>query len=231
MSGARSRRAPRGGRARWLTVLGLSVVAATTTAVVAAGLAAGSAPGADDASVRPVDRRAATSSSTASPGVRAGAAAPEAPRRVRLPSGRSVQVRPVSTTADGSLDLPGDVDVSGWWRGGSRLGDPFGSVLLAAHVDSVTEGLGPYAELLSVRPGDPVVLTSAHLRQRYVVSELRLLGKGPLSEHPWVYSASGPHRVTLVTCAGPYIRARGGYQQLAVVTATAVGGPVKRGAR
>ena len=230
MSGARARRASRGGRARWWAVLGLSAVVVTTTAVVAAG----SAPGAGDASVQPaqpVQRSAAARTSTASAGVRAGAAAPEAPRSVRLPSGRSVRVVPVSTTADGSLDLPGDVDVSGWWRGGSRLGDPFGSVLLAAHVDSVTEGLGPYAELLSVRAGDPVVLTSAHLRQEYVVSELRLLGKGPLSEHPWVYSAAGPHRVTLVTCAGPYVPRQGGYQQLAVVTATAVGGPVAQGAR
>ena len=32
-------------------------------------------------------------------------------------------------------------------------------------------------------------------------------------------------RVTLVTCAPPYDRARGGYQNLAVVTATPVQGP------
>ncbi len=36
-----------------------------------------------------------------------------------------------------------------------RLGDPFGSTLVAAHIDSKTQGLGPYAELLSVRGRRP----------------------------------------------------------------------------
>ena len=105
-------------------------------------------------------------------------------------------------------------------RGPLRLGAPL------AHVDSATEGLGPYAELLGVRPGQTVVLTSEHLRQEYAVSSLRLLDKGPLSQHAWVYSAKGPHRLVLVTCAGPFDPDRGGYQRLAVVTATAVGAPV-----
>jgi hypothetical protein len=166
---------------------------------------------------------------TAAAGIRTGAVSPEAPRGVRLPSGLLVPVRPVSTTADGVLDVPGDIEVAGWWRGGSRVGDPFGSVLVAAHVDSLTQGLGPFADLLSVRPGQSLELTTAHLSQEYVVSELRLVDKGPLSEHAWVYSARGPHRLTLVTCAGPFDAARGGYQQLAVVTATAVGQPGSRG--
>lgn len=80
-----------------------------------------------------------------------------------------------------------------------------------------------------MRAGQPIVLSSAHLRQKYVVSSLRLLAKGPLSAHPGVYSPSGPHRVTMVTCAGPYVPSKGGYQRLAVVTATAVGPPARRG--
>ena len=147
-----------------------------------------------------------------------------------LPSGRPVAVRSVSTTDDGTLDVPADIDVAGWWRGGSRIGDPFGSVLLAAHVDSTTQGLGPFVELLSVRAGQSIVLTSAHLSQEYVISELRLLDRGPLSEHPWVYAPDGPHRLTLVTCAGPDVPSLGGYQELAVVTATAVGAPVAKAA-
>ena len=157
-----------------------------------------------------------------------GSVAPEAPQRTLLPSGTEVPVVAVSTTRDGTLDVPSDVDVAGWWRGGSRLGDPFGSVLLSAHVDSEREGLGPYAELLGVRRGQKVVLTSDTLRQEYVVSSLRLLDKGPLSDHPWVYSPTGAHRLVMVTCAGPFDPSRGGYQNLAVVTATAVGEPTPR---
>lgn len=163
----------------------------------------------------------------AAAGRRTGALTPEPPQSAVLPSGRTVPVLPVSTTSDGTLDVPDDVNVSGWWRGGSRIGDPFGSTLLSAHVDSTTQGLGPYAELLTVRPGQSIVLTSENLRQEYVVSSLRLLDKGPLSAHPWVYSATGPHRLSMVTCAGPFIPSKGGYQQLAVVTATAVGPPTQ----
>ena len=84
-------------------------------------------------------------------GVGVGGARPS----VRLPSGTSVDVDAVSTTSDGLLDVPDDIRTAGWWRGGSRIGDPFGSTLIAAHIDSRTQGLGPYAELLRVRARRP----------------------------------------------------------------------------
>ena len=219
------------GRRRW--VRGLVVAAAACAVAVALAVAAGGAP-----RPAPVTRTSAATPAapaaaapvTAAAGVRAGAVAPEEPAAVLLPSGRSVPVRPVGTTPDGTLDVPGDIDVAGWWRDGSRVGDPFGSVLVAAHVDSTTQGLGPFAELLSVRAGQLVVLTSAHLTQEYVITELRLLDRGSLSEHPWVHAPSGPHRLTLVTCAGPFAASEGGYQRLAVVTATPVGRPTPRDA-
>ncbi len=74
------------------------------------------------------------------------------PGPLRLPSGRVVPVAAVSTTPAGVLDVPRDVRRAGWWRGGSRLGDPQGSTLVAAHVDSTTQGLGPFSELLGVGP-------------------------------------------------------------------------------
>ncbi|RYB93843.1 class F sortase [Nocardioides oleivorans] len=171
---------------------------------------------------------AASSAAPAAIGRRTGAATPEPPTRAVLPSGVDVPIVPVSTTDDGTLDVPGDITTAGWWRGGSRLGDPFGSTLVSAHVDSTTQGLGPYAELLTVRAGQRIELQSKHLRQSYVVSSLRLLDKGPLSDHPWVYSATGAHRLVMVTCAGPFVPAKGGYQRLAVVTATAVGRPTQK---
>lgn len=173
----------------------------------------------------------ATASSAAAPaaiGRRTGSVAPEPPTRAVLPSGVDVPIVAVSTDDDGMLEVPGDITTAGWWRGGSRLGDPFGSTLVSAHVDSTTQGLGPYAELLSVRAGQRIELQSAHLSQDYVVSSLRLLDKGPLLDHPWVYSATGPHRLVMVTCAGPFVPAKGGYQRLAVVTATAVGEPARK---
>jgi hypothetical protein len=158
-----------------------------------------------------------------SPARRTGAVRPERPRGIRLPSGIGVPVRPAETRPDGLLDVPADIRAAGWWKGGSRLGDPFGSVLLAGHVDSVTQGLGPYAELLSLRGGERVRVRSRHLEQWYVVRSLSLVPQGRLRRGSPIYSVSGRHRLTLVTCAPPYDRARGGYQRLAIVTARPVG--------
>ena len=54
---------------------------------------------------------------------------PEAPRSLRLPSGRVVPVHAVSTGRDGQLDVPDNPRSAGWWRGSSRVGDPSGKHL------------------------------------------------------------------------------------------------------
>jgi hypothetical protein len=153
---------------------------------------------------------------------------PERPVVVRLPGGVAVPVRPASTTRGGLLDVPDDIGVAGWWDGGARLGDPFGSTLVAAHVDSTTQGLGPFAALLSVAGGERIRLASAGLTQEFEVRSLRLVPQGPLTERAELFAASGPRRLTLVTCAPPYVRSRGGYQHLAVVTAVPVSAPTRR---
>ena len=174
---------------------------------------------------------ASASPSPATPARRAGVVA-EAPTQVRLPSGTRVAVKAVSTTADGLLDVPDDIRTAGWWRGGSRLGDPFGSTLIAAHIDSRTQGLGPYVQLLRVERGARIVVGSKHLVQRFAVTSLRLVPRASLADATDLFAPSGPRRLTLVTCAGPYLANRGGYQNLAVVTARPVAGPQRReGAR
>jgi hypothetical protein len=149
----------------------------------------------------------------------------EAPTAVRLPSGRTVPVLAVSTAPGGRLAVPDDIRLGGWWRGGSRIGDPFGSTLIAAHIDSKTQGLGPFAELLSARANQRVSVSTVHLRQEFAVRSLRLVRSSELANASWVFSPGGERRLTLVTCAPPYDDARGGYQNLAVVTATPVRGP------
>lgn len=153
------------------------------------------------------------------------APAAEAPLSATLPSGRSVSIAAVGTTADGLLDVPDDIRVAGWWRGGSRLGDPFGSVLVAAHVDSTTQGLGPFAELLTATAGARIRVQSRTLSRTYVMRSRRLVPQGDLADEAWIFDVSGEARLTLVTCAPPYDAARGGYQNLAVVTALPVDPP------
>ncbi len=206
------------------------VVTAAVVLVVGRGRSTGSARAGRDA--RP--GAASTSPSPtpleveAAPARRAGSVTPEDPAHLRLPSGRVVPVEAVSTTDAGVLDVPRDVRRAGWWRGGSRVGDPLGSTLVAAHVDSTTQGLGPFAELLGVSPDQRFVLTSRTLRQTFRTVSLRLVPRGPLGGHRWISAPAGRRRLVLVTCAPPYVPARGGYQNLAVVTALPVGLPSRR---
>jgi len=204
------------------------VLAATGILLAASGgcAATGSAESTADASGSPSSPAPAAAAEQVAPARRAhSVVAPESPASAVLRSGRRVRVNPVGTTGAGVLAVPEDVDVAGWWVGGSRLGDPFGSILVAAHVDSRGQGLGPFAELLTVDPGTRVRLASASLQQVFEVRSRRLVPQDSLVDDSWIFAATGSVRLTLVTCAPPYDASRGGYRNLAVITAVPLGPP------
>jgi hypothetical protein len=146
---------------------------------------------------------------------------PERPATITLASGTSMRVRPTATTATGALDIPRNIKQAGWWDGGSKLGDPFGAIVVAAHVDSFTQGLGRFAELLSMKPGDVIRLDSAHLSETFQVASAGLVPKSSISATSGEFSASGQSRLVLITCGGQYDSAHGGYQSNMVVVAVA----------
>jgi hypothetical protein len=151
----------------------------------------------------------------------------ERPTTIILPSGTRMRVRSSATSASGALGIPSDVKQSGWWDGSSKLGDPFGAIVVAAHVDSFTQGLGRFAEVLGMKPGDVVRLDSAHLRGSFQVASAELVPKASISATSGVFSANGQSRLVLITCGGQYDASRGGYQSNMVVVAIA-SSPVRR---
>ena len=194
--------------------------------IVVAALTVVAATGCDAAAERadPTTPPAVTGSADAP--ARAGVAraarsqvVPEAPRLLALPDGTVMRVDPARSGADGALDIPKDVNRAGWWTGGSRLGDPFGSIVLAAHVDSLTQGIGPIVGLLSARPGDRVTATGTRLSQRFRIRSVRLVERASLKRQAAVFSPRGAPRLVLITCAGPYDAAHGAYRDNLVVTA------------
>jgi LPXTG-site transpeptidase (sortase) family protein len=145
------------------------------------------------------------------------------PTRVTIPSvGVDAPVVPVGVTADGEMRLPRDVHRVGWYRFGPRPGEGSGSVVLAAHVDSRTDGLGVFAALRRAAPGDRVTVVTADGRATYRVVSRELLAKSrlPLAE---LFRRDGREVLTLVTCGGQYLRDAGGYQDNLVVTAVPIG--------
>jgi len=144
------------------------------------------------------------------------------PERLTLPGGAAAAVLPAQTV-DGELKVPEQVRHVGWWDGSSYAGDPFGSTVIAGHVDSATEGLGFFARLLRVEMGDTITLKGNGHRATYQVTSVQTVAKEALASDSQAFDQAGRHRLVLITCTGNYRRDRGGYDSNLVVIAKPVG--------
>lgn len=139
------------------------------------------------------------------------------PIRLRVPSiGLDATVRPVGVGDDGQMRLPADPRVLGWYRFGPAPGGR-GSVVLAGHVDSRRFGVGPLAALQTIAVGERIeVATGSDEVRFYRVDSIETFDRQALPAT--VFARTGPERLRLVTCTGPYLTDIGGYQQNLVVT-------------
>jgi len=177
----------------------------------------------------PPSRTSAQTSDPATPVLGRAASArrtppPDAvPSRVRIPAlGVDAAVDPVGVTRDGAVRIPRDPRRVGWYRFGPRPGGGVGSVVLAAHVDSRTQGLGAFYPLREADRGDRVVMTSTGGRRwtyRVVAREVFRKRALPLED---LFRRDGREVLTLITCGGPYLADAGGYQDNVVVSAVPV---------
>jgi LPXTG-site transpeptidase (sortase) family protein len=145
------------------------------------------------------------------------------PTEIRIPA---IDVRTavdvVGLDAIGQVEVPEDVSRAGWYRFSSKPGSGEGSTVIVAHVDGVDQGAGVFYDLRKVRPGDTVTLTRADERTvtyEVVAREVFDKDRVPLRE---LFSRSGPERLTLITCGGPFDPASLEYTDNVVVTAVPV---------
>ena len=129
-----------------------------------------------------------------------------------------------------SLTIPADIHTIGWWDGtvsdGSRTvhtdapapGQP-GVAVLAGHIDSATAGPGALYDLKDVAVGAVVeIVDSDHHVSKWEVSAPPLVtAKTALPPSLWV--TTGPPRLALVTCGGPFDSATGHYLDNVIVWA------------
>lgn len=155
-------------------------------------------------------------------GVVKGSFTPFRPTAIRLPSGTAAPVQAAGVHADGALDVPRDPGRVGWWTGGAQAGDPYGSVVLAGHVDSRVYGIGVMAEMLRMRTGQTVTLTRGALAQEYRVVARSEVTKASLAAGTDLFDQAGPHRLVMITCGGPFDRRTHRYRDNVVVVADPV---------
>ena len=138
------------------------------------------------------------------------------PEQVVLPGGSTAAVRPASTV-DGLLVVPENVRHVGWWDGSASVGDPFGSTVIAGHVDSATGGLGYFSRLLSIKKGERVTVRSEAHRLAYRIASVRSVSRTTLATTGAAFDQTGEHRLVLITCTGTFRPGRGYDRNLVVI--------------
>lgn len=134
------------------------------------------------------------------------------PQRIRIPRlGIDAPVVPVSISPSGSLQIPSDPWVVGWWADGARPGAGRGTAIMAGHVNTAALGPGVFSNLGLLQPGDEITIVGPRRELRF-----RLVGLAqyPKSELPAsaAFSQEVEGRLAIVTCGGPFIPSIGHYR-------------------
>lgn len=129
-------------------------------------------------------------------------------------------VLPEGVDDTGAMSLPADPANAGWWKFGPGPTSTTGTTVVAAHVDAVGYGIGPFAHLVDVPTGTAITVTGADgSTTGYRVASVDLVQKTGV---PWssIFDQDGPRRLVLVTCGGAFDTTTHHYDSNLVVTAT-----------
>ena len=140
------------------------------------------------------------------------------PAEVRF-ADRSAPVDAVGLDAARQVVVPEDVRRAGWYAAGPQPGDRAGSAVLVGHADDADQGLGTFATLRDLRPGNEVVVRTASGRElAYSVVSFERFAKAEVPMDR-LFTTQGPHRLVLVSCGGAFDPVRRTYADNVVVTA------------
>jgi hypothetical protein len=121
---------------------------------------------------------------------------------------------------DGTVEVPGNAAVAGWFRPGPPPGS-LGSSVILGHVDSLA-GPGVFYRLRELRPGNRLsVRLDDGTLVRFRVHAITTYANDDFPAQK-VYGRQGRSQLNLVTCGGDYDASRGGYQSNVVVNARPV---------
>jgi hypothetical protein len=150
---------------------------------------------------------------------RTGGSATSSIGHIRIPAiGVDARVIPLGLAPDGSLQVPQDYGLAGWWTGGPFPGEP-GPAVVVGHVDSKAAGPAVFYWLQALRPGDLIIVWRAgEARSRFVVRSLEWYAKTAFPTRRVYGSVPGP-ALRLITCGGAFDRSTGHYVDNLVVFA------------
>lgn len=149
------------------------------------------------------------------------ARAPSPPVHIAIPAiGVSAAVVRLGLNADGSLQVPGDFDVTGWFTGGPAPGET-GPAVIAGHIDS-RRGPAVFYRLRELRPGQEITVGRRDgSNVRFAVDGVAQYPKDDFPTRA-VFGPSPDPLLRLITCGGAFDRSLRSYRDNVVVTARLV---------
>ncbi len=139
-----------------------------------------------------------------------------APTGVHMPTvDIAADTIPVGTENDGSLEVPDDPQVSGWWNGGAAPGE-HGAAVIVGHVDS-REGPGAFFRLGDLSAGEVVTVDRADGAS--VNFRVDRIERHPKDEFPTaaVYDHTRQPTLRLITCSGEFDLGERSYEENTIV--------------
>jgi Sortase domain len=140
------------------------------------------------------------------------------PVQLRIPSiGVDTALQDLGLQPDGSLEVPSQWEMAGWFRGGVRPGDA-GPAVIAGHVDS-RSGPAVFYRLRELHAGDAVLVTRADRSVvRFVVDDVARYRKDTFPAAT-VYGPQPVPMLRLITCTGDFDWSTHNYLDNLVVSA------------
>jgi sortase family protein len=148
--------------------------------------------------------------------VAALATARSTPTELQIPAiSLRVSLSTLGLNADGTVQVPTDVQQPGWYRLGPSPGE-IGSAVILGHVDSY-EGPGVFFNLRSLVAGNVIEVTLADgVTAQFKVTSVATYLKANFPDQA-VYTSDGHSALQLVTCGGTFDTTTGHYLSNIVV--------------
>lgn len=148
-------------------------------------------------------------------------AARSTPTELEVPAiGLAVSLSTLGLNADGTVQVPTDIEQPGWFRLGPSPGQT-GSAVILGHVDSY-HGPAVFFKLRSLVAGDLITVNLADgSSAQFKVTSVAMYLKSNFPDQA-VYGSHGSSELQLVTCAGTFDTETGHYLSNIVVYSTLV---------
>jgi len=200
-----------------VAVLGLTGCSQGSSAAASAEGSGGTGPGTTTSSSPTA--RATPTPATSRPPAAASVPVAQRPASLTIASiGVSTPLGDLGVAADGTVEVPSNPSLAGWFDRGPAPGQQ-GPAVVLGHVDSTT-GPAVFARLGQLRQGDPIVITRRDgTVVTFTVDAVQTVPKDHFPTAETYGPVPGP-ALRLITCGGSYDHSRGGYQANVIVFAS-----------